>query len=114
MQFILQWLDFIWVALALVCVRKEQRGWALGFFISCMIMMRLQVELVQSTGYDTGFLGLLDYPAQARGIAVYSVFYVFFLVWTMFSPYAKGAIMMGVSISVFFAALFTSMLVMCL
>ena len=114
MQFILQWLDFIWLPLAFVSVRKDQRFWVLGFFIGCMVMMRLQVELMDSTGFNNGFLGLLVYGAQARGVVVYSLFYVFFLVWALFSPYAKGTILMAASISVFFAALFTSMIVMCL
>lgn len=114
MQNLLQWLDLAWVVIALIVARKEQRVWVLGFFAGCMIMMRLEVELMQSIGYNQGIIGLLDYGVQARGLAVFSLFYLIFLVWLMFSPYAKGTILMAVSISIFFTAAFISMLAMCL
>lgn len=114
MQFILHGLDLIWIVLAFLVARKEQRPWVLGFFAGSMLMMRLEVELMQSTGFERGFIGLLDYGAQSRGLVVYSLFYVFYLVWIQFSSYAKGTILMAGSISVFFMAAFTSIMVMCL
>ena len=114
MQLILQWLDLIWVALGLLCARKDQRPWVIGSFVANMIMMRLLVELVDSTGFPNGYLGILDYPALNKGLIVYSLFYAFFLVWVLFSPYAKGTILMGVSISLFFSGFIAATLIMAL
>jgi hypothetical protein len=114
MDFIFQYLDALWLLVALLIVKPHQRLWACGFFILCMIMMRMQIELMASTGFTRGFLGLLPYDARTRGLAVYSLAYVIYLVLVLFSPYARGTLLMAASISVFFAALFTSMIVMCL
>lgn len=114
MNFLLQWIDLIWLPLAFFVVQKDQRPWVMGFFISCMIMMRLQIELVESTGFVDGFLGLSGMSARARGIAVYTLFYAIYLVLVLFSPYSRGVMLMAASISVFFAALFTSMIIMIL
>ena len=110
----IQWLDLIWLPLGLLVVRPHQRLWVAGFFGTCMVMMRMQIELMAATGFSGGFMGLLEYNATERGLAVYSVFYVIYLVLVLFSPYARGPLLIAASISVFFAALFTSMIVMCL
>lgn len=114
MDILLQWIDLIWLPLAFFVARKDQRPGVMGFFIACMIMMRLQIELVESTGYINGFLELLDMSVQARGVMVYTAFYAIYLVLAVFSPYSKGVVLMAASISVFFAALFTSMVIMVL
>jgi hypothetical protein len=114
MNFIFQYLDVLWLFVALLVVKRHQRVWALGFFVFCMVMMRMQIELMESTGFSRGFIGLLEYDARTRGLAVYSLAYVIYLVLVLFSPYARGTLLMAASISVFFAALFTSMIVMCL
>jgi hypothetical protein len=114
MQFILQWLDFLWLPVGLAVLRRDQRAWAAGFFAGCMLMMRLQCELMESISHDRGLIGLMESTVRARGLAVYSAFYVIFLVWALFSPYARGTIMMAASISVFFMAIMTAMAVMCL
>ena len=114
MDFILQNPDLIWLPLALVIVKPHQRILACCFFVFCMVMMRMQVELMQTIGHSRGFLGLLGYDAKTRGLAVYSLSYVIYLVLVLFSPYARGTLLMAASISVFFAALFISMIVMCL
>jgi len=77
-------------------------------------MMRLQVELVYSTGFAQGFTGLVEMDVYSRGQITYSVFYVLYIVLAIYSPGTKGPVFMAASISVFFAALFTSMLVMVL
>lgn len=114
MDFLLQWIDLIWLPLAFFVAGKSQRPAVMGFFAACMIMMRLQVELVETTGYMNGFLGLVDMSARARAIMTYSAFYAIYLVLLLFSPYSRGPVLMAASISVFFAALFTSMIVMVL
>ena len=112
MSFILQYIDLLWLPLGLLAMHKQHRCWAIGFFIGCMLMMRLQAELMVSTGYDNGFLGLFEMGAHRRGQNTYSIFYVIYIALAVYSPGTKGPIFMAASISIFFAALFTSMIVM--
>lgn len=114
MNFIYEYLDVLWLPVALLIVKRHQRFVVLGFFVFCMVMMRMQIELMASIGYPNGLLGLIGYDAKIRGLAVYSLAYVIYLVLVLFSPYARGTLLMAASISVFFAALLTSMIVMCL
>lgn len=112
MSFILQYIDLFWLPLGLLAVHKEQRGWALGFFVGCMMMMRMQVELILSTGYEKGFLGVFETAIHQRGQITYSLFYVLYIVLAVYSPNTKGAIFMAASISMFFTAMLVSTIVM--
>ena len=112
MAFLLQWIDLLWLPLGLLVVHHQHRGWAAAFFIGCMLMMRLQAELMLSTGYNTGFTGIFEMDAHSRGQITYSAFYVLYIVLAIYSPDTKGTIFMAASISMFFAALFTSMIIM--
>ena len=112
MAFILQWIDLLWLPVALLTVHKHQRGWATGFFIACFVMMRMQVELVHSTGFANGFTGLINASSHIRGLVTYSVFYIIYIALALYSPNTKGTIFMAASISIFFLAMFTSMIVM--
>jgi len=111
---IYQWLDLIWLPIGLFVVNKDQRLWVLGFFAGCMLMMRMQVELMHATGFPTGFVNLLNSQAFDRGLVIYSVFYVLYLVMAHYSPNTKGPIFVAGSISIFFMAFFTSSLIMVL
>ncbi len=79
-----------------------------------MLMMRLAVELIESTGYTFGFLGLTHYSVQSRALAVYNGIYLIYLAIALFSPYARGIILIGTSVSLFFMALFLSLFLMVL
>jgi hypothetical protein len=111
---ILQWIDVIWLPLAWFVVHKEQRLWAVGCILSCMVMMRMLSELMISIGYPRGLIGLWSMPVHDRGLLVYSFFYFVYLVLAYYSPYSKGALFMAASITIFFAASFTYALVMVL
>ena len=112
MSFILQWIDLMWLPIGLASVHKPQRALSAGFFISCMIMMRLQIELMHSTGYSNGFTTLMTSDVSIRALVVYSLFYAIYIIMAVYSPKTTGTIYMAASISIFFAALFTSMIVM--
>ncbi|MEM7650844.1 MAG: hypothetical protein AAF204_02030 [Pseudomonadota bacterium] len=112
MAFILQYIDLIWLPIGLASVHKHHRALAAGFFIACMIMMRLQVELIQSTGFESGFLGVFEMTAHSRAQITYTIFYVIYIALAIYSPQTKGPVFLAASISIFFAALFTSMIVM--
>jgi len=111
---IYQWLDLIWLPIGLFVVNKDQRLWVLGFFAGCMLMMRMQVELMHTTGYPTGFINLMSSQALDRGLLIYSIFYVLYLVLAHYSPNTKGPIFVAGSISIFFMAFFTSSIIMVL
>ncbi|MGB0720043.1 MAG: hypothetical protein ACPGRX_06195 [Bdellovibrionales bacterium] len=114
MAFVLQWIDLIWLPVALVIVHKPQRFIALGMLAACMVMMRMQIELMESTGYAHGMLPLLKMHAWYRGMAVYSLFYAGYLALAFYSRGGERVIFMAASISIFFAAMISSTLVMLL
>lgn len=112
MDFILQWIDLIWLPIGVLAVHKPQRVITGCLFVGCMLMMRLQVELMNSTGFTTGFTPLMTSGVLARGLAVYSLFYAVFIGLAIYSPKTETPIFMAAAISIFFSALFVSMIVM--
>lgn len=114
MALILQWIDLVWLALALCVARKDQRAWVAGFFIASMVMMRLLVELMQSIGYPYGIIGLMATPIHTRGLIFYSAVYLIYILFFHFSPNAKGTLLMAASIAFFFAAFFATAFLMVL
>lgn len=114
MSFLYQWMDLIWLPLGLFIAKKGQRIWTTSFLLSCMVMMRLEVELMESIGFKNGIIGFMTSDAFDRGLVVYSVFYVAFLILVHYSPDTKGAIFYASAISIFFMAFFSSALIMLL
>ena len=112
MSHILEWIDLIWLPLGLLAVHKQHRLWAIGFFICSMVMMRMQVEFIESTGYANGFTGLIDMDVHSRGQLTYSLFYMAYIALAIYSPGTKGTIFMAATISIFFTAMFVSSFVM--
>jgi len=111
---IYQWIDVIWLPVAFFAVHKPHRWYALGFILSCMLMMRLQIELMSGIGYDTGILSFMDSHIQNRVLVTYSIIYILYFVMAFYSPNTKGSIFMAASISIFFFVLFLSSFLMVL
>ena len=80
----------------------------------CMLTMRIGVELVRGSGFDTGFFNLLTSDIFNRAQIVYSIFIIIFLILSHYSPNTKGAVYMAASISIYFMAFVSSMVVMVL
>lgn len=110
--FVTQWLDAVWLLLAPVVVHKGQRWKALAFVVLCMTVLRLQVGIVDSFGFDKGITGWLGWPAMDRGFAVYGIFTALYLVLSWFSPMTRGAIYLAASLSIFFMAFAVSSIVL--
>ena len=110
--FVESWVDVVWVPVAAVAVHKGQRLKAMAFVILCMSVMRLQIGIIQSTGFDKGFSGFWDASLYHRGLVTYGVFIMLFLVLSYYSPYTKGVIYLAASISIFFMAFTVSSLIM--
>lgn len=111
---IYHWIDILWLPVAFFTVYKQHRWWAVSFVGACMLMMRLQAELMTYGGYDYGIMGLMTAHVHSRGLVTYSVFYTLFLLMAHYSPRTQGIIFMAACISIFFIAMFTAMLVMVL
>lgn len=118
MDIILQYIDAIWLLVAWLVVKKEERFYALGFVAGGMVLMRLQVDLMQSIGYETGILHFTDMPAFHRGIIIYSLFYVVYLsIMALAKKSPEGeeseqVFAMAASIGLFFTLLFVSTMAM--
>lgn len=111
---ILNYIDFIWIPVALLIVHKEQRIVTAAFFASCFIMMRLQIEMMHSLGYPTGFLPLISWDVRKTALVTYMLFYLGYLGIAYWSPSGNKHIFLAASISIFFAAMLTSMAIMVL
>lgn len=85
-----------------------------GFIASCLMMMRMQVELITYTGHDTGFLRLMDAPAHTRGLITYGIFIALFLVIANFSSRTRKVVYLAASITIFFTAFLVSTIIMVL
>ena len=112
MDLILQWIDLIWLPITLAVVHKYQRAFAAGYILSCVFMLRLQTELLMSTGFKDGFTGLIDMTAFDRGLITYSLFHIVYIIMAIYSPSSQRAVFLSASITIFFAALFVSMGIM--
>lgn len=110
--FVENWLDAVWLPIAGLAVHKGQRLKAVAFVLLCMLVMRLQIEIVQSTGFKTGFTGLWDASLYHRGVITYSVFIFLYLLLSYYSPYTRGVIYLAASISIFFMAFAVSSFIM--
>jgi hypothetical protein len=106
------WLDAVWVPIAALSVHRGQRLKAMAFVALCMVVMRLQIEIVQSTGFNNGFTGLWDASLYHRGLITYSIFIMLYLLLSYLSPYTKGVIYLAASITIFFMAFVVSSFVM--
>ena len=104
MPLILQWIDLIWLPLAWLVIPKKLRWWGLATLVSCMVMMRLMTELMQSIGYPHGIIGLISMSVEMRGLLVHNFFYMVYVLLAFFSPNAYRSVFMAASITVFFAS----------
>ena len=113
-ELIYQWIDFIWLPIGFFAVHKQQRWMTLAFIFTCLMTMRTQIELVESTGNMTGFLDIMHSSLHSRGIVVYSVVYMIFLALAYFSPNTRGVIFFAATLSIYIMAFCVSMLLMAL
>lgn len=110
--FVADWLDAVWLVIAPLVVHRGQKLKAFAFVALCMTVMRLQIGIVESTGFKTGFTGLWKASLYHRGLITYSMFFTIYLLLSYFSPYTKGVIYLAASITIFFMAFVASSLVM--
>lgn len=112
MSFILQWIDLIWLPVALLIVHKDQRLLSVAFMTIAFVMMRLQVELMDYIGYPNGLFNVIKSPVLYRSQIVYSLSYAFYIVLSFYSPGSRGAVHMLGALGIFFATFVVSSLIM--
>ena len=114
MTLIYQWIDALWVVAAFLVVHRDHRWWTIGLIVSCMFMMRMEIELMVGIGHERGILTFMKSHIHNRLLFVYSLLYMVFFIMAYYSQNTRGAIFMAATISFFFFALIFSVLVMVL
>jgi hypothetical protein len=113
-EIIYRWIDVLWLPLVFFFVSKRHRMMLLSFILISMVVMRLQIEIIESTGFNFGFLGLSTLSVHARAMIVYTISYLILFISDLFLPKIEKIGFMSLCLAVFFMAFFTSMLFMCL
>ena len=111
---IYQWIDLLWLPLGFFAVAPKFRWLTLGFIAACLLMMRMQIELMVYTGYETGILPLMTSHIQTRGLLTYGVFMALFLILANFSNRTQKVVFLAASITIFIAAFLVSTVLMML
>ena len=111
---IYQWLDVGWIFIGLLILHKGQRLKATFFILSCVLALRLQIELMRETGHPTGFLPFLDFPLLERGYITYGIFIALFLILSHYSSKDNPYVYMAAAITVFMVAFCVSTFVLVL
>jgi hypothetical protein len=113
-QTMVDWLDFLWLPLAFLMLRKNQWGKSLFFILACIFTLRLQVELMQAVGQPQGFFNFMEWSSLIRGYVVYGFFILGFLILARWSQEKDPYVFIAASITVFMAAFCVSTFVMVL
>ena len=108
------YIDFLWLPVAWFVVPKKHRWYALAFVITGIATLRAQVELMESTGYETGFLPIMTSNVYPRGLIVWSVIIALFMVLAHFSPKTREIVFFAAALSIYILAFCFSMLLMAL
>lgn len=108
------WIDLLWLPVALIVTRRRKWLVMTGFILACVLLLRLQVELLAEGGYPNGLLGFMQMGILTRGQITYSVFIAAFLLITRYSPGVNRNILVAAAITIFFAAFCISSVIMVL
>ena len=111
---IMDWVDLVWVPLALLAVHKGQRFKAVMFVLSCVLSLRLQLEFMDEIGYPNGLTPFMTYPLQERGFIAYGAFIALFLILSHYSREKDGYVYMAAAITVFIVAFCVSSFILVL
>lgn len=114
MGFIYQWIDVVWVLLVFVTLAPKNWPVGIGYILSCVFILRLQVELMELIGFANGAFPLLDSHVLERGQMVYGVVFVVYFLWAYHLRRCSPVIFMAHSIAFFFIGLVSSTIVMVL
>ena len=108
------WLDLIWIPIALLVIDKSKRIKSLIFVLSCIVTLRLQVQLMHDINRPSGILPFLDVPLLQRGFVAYGVAIALFLILSHYARREDPFVYIAAAITVYIAALCLSSLIMIL
>lgn len=99
---VLNWLDLIWLPVVFFMVQKRLRWIAVGFVTACILMLRMQYELLEEFDLQKeGIPGMLTSDPFKRGMVVYSIMILLYLILTMLSKRTMTAVYLAASITIF-------------
>ena len=107
-------IDCLWLPIAWFVVHKHQRLKAFLFVMSCIMTLRLQVQLMEEINYPTGMLSLLDSHVLYRGQIIYSIVIMLFLILAYFSSKTLKIVFFAACLSIYFLTFCFSMVMMLL
>lgn len=107
-----QWIDLIWLPVALISCRRGHRLMGLALVAACVLTLRLQLELLAATIGPRSLLHLFDASPLLRGQITYSIFIGLFLCLAFLSPAAPKMVFFAAALSLYIFAFTASMLVM--
>lgn len=108
------WIDLMWVPIVFIATQKKHWALAIGYVLGCVVMLRLQVELMAWIGYPRGILPFWDMHVFRRGLMTYGVMNLVYFAWAYYLRGIMPVIFMGHSIVLFFVALILSTVIMVL
>lgn len=113
-QTLFQWIDLLWVPLALLTMEKGKRLLTCLFVLSCVLMLRLQMELLHSMGFPNGIFRLVETSIYVRGLIIYGFFIGLFLILAYLSKGGDKNVHIAASITILIASFCVSSVVMVL
>ena len=112
LSYLYDYMDLLWLPIAWFAAHKPHRVMALGFVLACAFSLRMEVEVIESTGHPIGFTPYLDMPAFERGLIANGVFIAVFLILSRFSPGTRPIVYFSAALSIYSVAACVSMAVM--
>ena len=114
MDIVSQWLDLIWIPIALIVLPRKQWIEALVLIICSAIMLRLQIDMVKQYGKPGGMTGWLSFELYHKGLVTYSVIIAIYIIASLMLYRHGWLIHLSLAIGVFFNAFILSTIVMVL
>lgn len=112
MDIIYQWLDLIWIPIALVVLPRKQWVEALVLIACSAVMLRLQIDMVEQYGKPGGITGWLPFDLYHKGLIAYSLVIVVYIIASLMLYRHGWLIHLSLAIGVFFNAFIISTIVM--
>lgn len=113
-QTLLQWIDLLWIPAGFIAAERGKRLFTAAFAGACVLLLRLQVELLHGIGFSNGFMGFMTSPVLYRGMFVYGFFILLLLVLAFYSKGSDKNIHIAASITLMIAAFCVSTFIMVL
>lgn len=111
---ILTYVDLLWLPIMLFALHGKHKFYGAGFVLCGALMLRMQVELMDTIGFPNGILPIIENDVHIRALITYSVSYLLYLLLAVWSFGERAHIFMGFTLSHFFLTLLVSTVVMVL